>query len=119
VQVDEALQQILAYGCVVVYIVGAIIFLARARMKHVDYLRQFPPVEGIRLDTFTGGNPFGPVARAISEVLRESQPDLELERQRLAVRWAFGALATWIFGFPVLAISVAALLILVGLVHPH
>jgi hypothetical protein len=105
VQVDEALQQILAYGCVVVYIVGAIIFLARARMKHVDYLRQFPPVEGIRLDTFTGGNPFGPVARAISEVLRESQPDL--------------ALATWIFGFPVLAISVAALLILVGLVHPH
>ena len=116
---NEALQRVLAYGCVVVYIVGAIILLARARMKQVDYLRQFPPVEGVRLDTFTGGNPFGPVARAISEVSREPQPDLELERQRLVVRWAFGALATWIFGFPVLAISVAALLILVGLVHPH
>lgn len=116
---EEILQQILACGLVVVWLGVAFALNDRLRARWVEYMRRFPPVEGVRPDTFISGNPFGPVARAISRMARGPQDDPDLERLRRARRRSSRQLALWIFGFPLLALGVVALLILSGWVHPQ
>jgi hypothetical protein len=117
--VDETLQQVFAYTPVLVYMAGGITLFVRGHAKQVDYLRRFPPAEGVRLDTFKSGNPFGAVNRAIIQVSREPQEDPDLERLRQAMRRSSRQFALWLFGFPPLTLGVVMLLILAGWVHPH
>lgn len=88
-------------------------------MKQIEYLRRFPPVDGVWLDTFTGGNPFGRVAQAIRQVFREPQVGLELEQLRQESLRRGRLIPLWIFGFPVVTVGVIALLTVIGIVHPH
>lgn len=100
------------------WIGGGLLFFARAAAKQRAYLKHFPPVEGISLDTYTAGNPFGTVSRAIWRVMLQPQMNPELERlRREAWRWEIYQLL-WTFLFPVFAVGVAALLIATGIVLP-
>jgi hypothetical protein len=92
----------------------AILLLLRARSKQAAYLRQFPPVDGIPLDALRGDHPFSPWVHAVWNAVWEPQMDDELERQRLETRQVFIYLPLWIFRFPLVTISVFAVLILSG-----
>lgn len=116
---DEALQDFIAYGLVFVWIGVDLFLLIRSRLKQIEYLRRFPPVDGVWLDTFTSGNPFGRVAQAIRQVSREPQVDPELEQLRLKMVRRGRLLPLWLFGFPVIVVGVTALLIVAGVVHLH
>jgi hypothetical protein len=96
---------------------GSGIFFLRSRAAQVAYLKKFPLVNGVPLEMFMGGNPFGPVARAIARVSRTRQTVPELERLRQKMRRRSWHLLYWMWGFPVLGIGVGALLMLT--IFPH
>jgi hypothetical protein len=61
---------------------------------------------------YVGGYPFSPEARALWSVTFKRQPDPALERMRREVWRRYGHLALWMYGFPVLAVGVAALVLI-------
>jgi hypothetical protein len=73
------------------------------------YLRQFPPVDGIALDTFRRLSD-RPVANAIHQARYKRQPDPEVEHMRREVWKRYWYYAYWIFGFPALVVVVALVL---------
>ena len=108
--VNWVVQQVLFVAFQAVWAGGAFALMGRLLKQHFDDVRRFPPVNGVRLETFTGGNPFGLVAREIRRLGREPQDDPELELLRRALRRTSHHLRLWIFGFPLLTLGVAALL---------
>lgn len=86
-----------------------LLFLRRQRA----YLRNFPPAEGIPLDTFRGGNPLGARSRASFRAMQALQSDADLEQMRrdLWRRWRY--VVMWIFGFPVLCIITAFVILVI------
>lgn len=82
---------------------GTVILYLRFLKRQRGYLRNFPPVDSVPLDTL-GGNPFGAWSRAVFRAQLQRQPDAELERMRrdLLGHWRFVLL--WGYGFPVLVI---------------
>jgi hypothetical protein len=100
----------------ITWFVGSVALFIRFLAKQLAYLRRFPPVEGVPLDSFRGGNPFGGRSRAIWRTMRQRQSDLELERLRREVWRRYRYFALWVYGFPVLVIGVSALLITTGVV---
>ncbi|WIG59187.1 MAG: hypothetical protein OJF49_001934 [Ktedonobacterales bacterium] len=113
----HVVQQIFPIFFVISWVGIAITLFLRLRAKQRDYLRRFPPVAGIPLDMYMGGNPFGAVNRAIFRVSWRRQADPELEQFRRAVWRRSRALAFWTVGFPLLTFAIVALLILAGYVH--
>lgn len=100
---------------------GALILFIRYRAQQIVYLRQFPPVEPhVTFDMYTSmyGAPRG-TRRWINQMVFKHQADPELEALRRAMWRRFGLYALWVFGFPLLTLSVAVLLTLAGLIHPH
>ncbi|HEV8191281.1 MAG TPA: hypothetical protein VGP82_07325, partial [Ktedonobacterales bacterium] len=100
--VNGVFQQVLFFAFLAVWLGGGFALMGRLVEQHADYVRRFPPVNGVRLETFTGGNPFGLVAREIRRLGREPQDDPELELLRCALRRTSHHLALWIVGFPLL-----------------
>jgi hypothetical protein len=105
------LEQYGGYVLAGVLIVGFVVMSFRARAAQVAYLKRFPPVNGVPLDMFLGGNPGGAEAQAITHVSRTRQDDPELERLRQEMRKRYRQFLYWTFGFPVLAIGVGALVL--------
>lgn len=118
---EELLYAVLQqYGGCVFYIAwmgGTVLLFLRSRAHQVAYLKKFPPVNGVPLEMFMGGNPFGAEARAIARVSRTRQSDPELERMRQEMKRRSRHIVYWTFGFPALTIGVVALLMLT--VFPH
>jgi hypothetical protein len=80
--VHAVLQQYGGYVLAGVWVVGGVLFWWRSRASQVAYLKKFPPVNGVPLEMWLGGNPGGAEAQAIARVSRTRQPDPELERLR-------------------------------------
>jgi hypothetical protein len=110
-------QNIVSIALVAVWVVGMIALYLRLRAKQVAYLKRFPPVEGVPLYMAGGGNPFGAVSRAIWGAMVRRQPDPELEQLRHDVWRRFGYMSLWMFGFPLLAVGAATLLIGTGVIR--
>ena len=110
-------QSIVSIALVAIWAAGAIALYFRMRAKQVEYLKHFPPVEGVPLAIAGGGNPFGPVSRAIWSAMFRRQPDFALEQLRHDVWRRFGDMSLWIYGFPILAVGAAALLIATGVIR--
>jgi hypothetical protein len=96
--------------------VGGFLFM-RSRLLQNAYLRGFKH----ELD-FALGDPFfvaGSVrtSRRIYSLMHDLQPNAELERTRREIWRRLRYYLTWIFGFPVICIAVAAFLIATGLVR--
>jgi hypothetical protein len=94
-----------------------LIFFLHVRSYQRAYLKQFPPVNGVPLDMYVGGNPFSPESCAVWSAMWNRQPNPDLERMRRQYWRRYRRLMLWMLGFPVLAIGVAALLMLT--VFPH
>jgi hypothetical protein len=89
----------------------------RARAKQRAYLRRFPPVDGVPLDSYVPGAGPRSVRRAVFKALRERQPDPELERLRRDARrnaLFIGVLAAVV---PLLVMLVFGVLALTGRIH--
>lgn len=110
-------QNIVSFMLMAIWFIGMFVLYLRLRAKQVAYLKRFPPVEGVPLYMAASGNPFGAVARTIWRVMLNRQPDLDLERLRREIWRRFRYMVLWIFGFPLLAIGTAALLILTGMIN--
>jgi heme/copper-type cytochrome/quinol oxidase subunit 1 len=110
-------QNIASLVLAAVWFVGMIILYFRMRAKQVAYLERFPPVEGVPLHMVISGNPFGAVSRAIWHVTMTRQPDIELEQLRQEMWHRFLYQILWTFGFPLVTIGVAALLIATGIIN--
>jgi hypothetical protein len=108
--VNAVVQQFGPCLFIVLWIGGGVIFFLHSRAAQVAYLKKLPPVNGVPLEMFMGGNPAGPEARAIARVSRTRQTDPELERMRREMWRRSRHLLYWMFGFPVLGIGVGALL---------
>jgi hypothetical protein len=115
------LQRIFPLAFALAWSGGAIVLGVRLLRKQGAYLRRFPPVEGVPLDDFVVTtafrSPWGAVNRAIRRVSWQRQDDPELERLRREVGRSVLHLAVWIYGFPLLTLGVAALLIATGVVR--
>jgi hypothetical protein len=117
--VYAVLEQYGGYVLFGIYLVGVgVLFFRHYLPYRKAYLQRFPPVNGVPLEMYVGGDTFGfsPEARAIWRALLHRQPDPELERMRRKVWRCYGGVVLWGFGFPVLAIGVAAL-VLTGFPH--
>jgi hypothetical protein len=102
-----------------IYLLGVgLLFFRHYLPYRKAYLKKFPPVNGVPLEMYVGSDTFGfgPEARAIWRALLHHQPDPELEHMRRTVWRRYGHVALWMFGFPVVAIGVAALVLVV---FPH
>ncbi len=110
-------QNIVSFMLMAIWFTGAYVLFLRLRAKQVAYLKHFPPVEGIPLHMANSGNPFGAVSRAIWHVTVTRQTDNELEQLRREMWRRFLYQILWTFGFPLLAVGVAALLILTGMIN--
>ena len=115
--IPPGIQNAVSIALVAIWVVGTIALYFRMRAKQVAYLKRFPPVEGVPLEIAGGGNPFGGVSRAIWRVMFRRQPDPELEQLRHDVWRRFGYMSLWIYGFPLLAVGVVALLIATGVIR--
>ena len=107
-------QNIVSLALAAIWAVGMITLYFRMRAKQVAYLKRFPLVEGVPLYMAAGGTPFGAVAGTIWRVMLNRQPDPDLERLRQEIWRRFRYMALWIYGYPVVAFGVAALLITTG-----
>jgi hypothetical protein len=114
---NTALGQIILVVFVAIWFGGMIVLFFRVRAKQVVYLKRFPPVNGVPLEMFLGGNPFGPEIRAINHAMRQHQTDPELERLRREMWRRNRYQIIWTFGFPLLGAGVVAILILTGQIH--
>jgi hypothetical protein len=100
-------------GFMLVWLAGVVVLGLRANAKGKAYLRQLPPVNGVPLDMsmytekgwLRGWH--GPVWQAY----RQQQIDLELEQLRQEAWRRSRYVMLWIFGFPLFAAGVMALLI--------
>lgn len=88
----------------------------RARAKQRAYLRRFPPVDGVPLDSYVPGTS-SRVRRAVFQALRERQTDPELERLRRDVRRNGFYIFVLAFGIPVLVLLAFGVLALMGYLH--
>ena len=109
-------QAIVSLALAALWFAGTIALYVRMRAKQVAYLKRFPPAEGVPLCTAGGGNPFGAVSRAIWSAMVRRQPDSELEALRREIWRREGYMTLWIFGFPICAVGVTALLIATGVI---
>jgi hypothetical protein len=114
--VYAVLQQYGGYVLAGVWMVGIILMYLRFRAYQRAYLQKCPPVNGVPLDMAVGGNPFGEVARAVNSAMNVPQPDPDLEHMRLQMWRRYRHVALWVFGMPLLAVGVAALVLTV---FPH
>jgi hypothetical protein len=109
-------QQALPVILFAVWVCVIVAQFVRARAKQRAYLRRFPPVDGVPLDSYVSGT--SPrVRRAVFKALRERQPDPELERLRREVRrngYYIGVLAVVV---PLMVMVVFAVLALTGRIH--
>ncbi|HEU5440427.1 MAG TPA: hypothetical protein VFU88_14135 [Ktedonobacterales bacterium] len=115
--VPSAVQQVLFAAFAFTWLgVGAVLFL-RTRVVQNAYLRRFEH----EIDFHIGDPIFIPGSlrayRAIGRVMREPQPDPELERHRREIYRRFRYYLIWIFGFPPIVFAVMALALTKGLVH--
>ena len=110
-------QNLISLALAVIWFAGGIILYLRTRAKRVIYLRHFPPVNGVPLDIVMSANPFGAEARAIYRAMWRRQADAELEGLRREIWRRYRYVALWIYGFPVVAVGVAALLITTGAIR--
>lgn len=94
-----------------------VLYSFRFRAKRNAYFRRFEH----EIDFFAGDPIFYPGSRrAYHEVvrrMREPQPDAELEQLRRDMMRSFRDYLIWVFGFPVVAVAVAAFLIATGIVR--
>lgn len=116
VSLNSMWQNIIGYTLAITWIVVGIVLYLRTLVKQLAYLGRFPPVNGVPLNALRGGNPFGARARAQWRVMTQRQSDPELERLRREVQRRFRYFILWNFGFPILVIGVAALLIATSVV---
>ena len=110
------IQTIVSLVLAALWFAGTIALYVRMRAKQVAYLKRFPPVEGVPLYMAGGGNPFGAVSRAIWSAMVRHQTDPELEALRREIWRREGYMTLWIFGFPICAVGVTALLIATGVI---
>ncbi|MGO8947815.1 MAG: hypothetical protein ACLQUY_09160 [Ktedonobacterales bacterium] len=110
------LEQYGGYVLAGVWMVGGVILGIRNGKYRSAYLQRFPPVNGVPLYMTWHGNPFGSEARAIYRAALNRQPDPDVERMRRELWRRYGQICLWIFGFPVLAFGVAALVLTI---FPH
>ena len=110
-----ALQRVFPFAFPTLWLGGMFALFFRFRRTQREYLRRFPPVEGVPLDMYWGGGPRS-VTREIFRVMRQRQDDPELERLRREVWRSYRTVALWGFGFPLICFGVITLLILTG--HP-
>jgi hypothetical protein len=110
------IQTIVSLVLAALWFAGTIALYVRMRAKQVAYLKRFPPVEGVPLYMTGGGNPFGAVSRAVWSVMVRHQTDPELEALRREIWRRKGYMTLWIFGFPICAVGVTALLITTGVI---
>jgi len=115
--ISPAAQNIASLALAAICATGAIILHARFRAKQMAYLKRFPPIGGIPLNTPGGGNPFGAVSRAIWQAMFDHQPDWELERLRLDMWRRCGYVGLWIVGFPIVAVAIATFLLATGVIE--
>lgn len=108
--VHELLQQIAPVALVVSWFVGQGIWGLRYRAKLREYLRHFPPVEGIPLDRYVRGAGSRRIQRAIYRILWQRQDDPTLEQLRRATLSRLVVMALWAFGGLVLAIVIPQIL---------
>jgi hypothetical protein len=116
VRLDAEWQNILGYTLALTWFVVGVVLSLRALMKQLAYLGRFPPVNGVPLNALRGGNPFGARARMQWRVSLQRQSDPELEGLRRETWRRFRAVMLWIYGFPIVVIGVAALLIATSVV---
>ena len=115
--ISPNVQHIVVFAFVLIWVGGIVAFYVRMRARQGQYLKRFPPVEGVPLEIAGGGNPFGAVSRAIWRALLRRQPDPDLERLRHDIWRRFGHLVLWIYGFPLVMAGGTALLIVTGVIH--
>jgi hypothetical protein len=116
VSLNAEWQNIIGYTLATTWFVVGIVLGLRMMVKQLAYLGRFPRVNGVPLNALRGGNPFGARARMQWRVATQQQSDPELERLRRAVWRRYRAFMLWKFGFPILAIGLAALVIATGVV---
>ncbi len=110
-------QNIVSFILMANWFTGAYVLYLRLRAKQVAYLKHFPPIEGVPLHMAYSGNPFGAVSRAIWHVTTTRQTDIELEQLRREMWHRFLYQILWTFGFPLLAVGIAALLITTDVIN--
>lgn len=110
---EAVLQQVVPVAIVIPWFSGMIVLYFRFRAKQREYLRQFPPVDGIPLDMYVGGGPPS-VRHAILGLMGQHQDSRRLELLRGEMWRRFRVLAIWTIGFPLLAFGIVALLVLIG-----
>jgi hypothetical protein len=98
----EVLQNIFFAAVVIPWIGVGIALYFRYRSKQRNYLKRFPPVEGISLDTYFPSDPRR-VLQAINRAMRQRQDDPELERMRREMWRSYRTIVVWVFGFPLVA----------------
>jgi hypothetical protein len=91
-----------------VWIVGMVTLFIRYQGYRTAFLKRLPPFNGVPLSMYGGFGPRGVLLRAMGD----RQPDPELERLRLDAWRKYEHFVLWIFGFPVLAAGVAALVLI-------
>lgn len=100
---------------IVLYLGGGTVILRRFRAKQLEYLRRFPPVNGIPLGTSVWGFPFDAEFRAVTRAMLMRQTDASLERLRRQALKRYWLFLEWILGFPLPCFGVLAILINLGL----
>ena len=116
-RVDAGWQNLAVAAFITMWLAGTVAMFFRYRAKQRAYLRRFPPVEGVPLDMYLGGDPFGEIARAIFRALWRRQSNPELEQLRRAVWQRYRQANYWVFGFPILYYGLAALLLVTGIMR--
>jgi hypothetical protein len=116
--VSYAVQQWLFFAFAATWFGGAIVLYLRYLRKRGIYLRRFPPVASVPLDTYKylENNPFSPQGRAAFRAIWQPQDDPKLESLRGKVWRGYGYVVLWGFGFPILVVGVVILLLLLW--HP-
>lgn len=105
-RVDGTWQNIIFAAFLITWFGGGVAIYVRFLKRQLAYLRHFPPVDGVPLDTLQGGSPFGARSRATFRAMLQWQPDPEMERTRRDVRRRWLPVALWVYGFPILVICV-------------
>lgn len=117
VSLNSLWQNVIGFSLAIAWIVVVIVLYVRTYLKQRAYLRHFAHEY-----PYLAGEPLFDVPRTfrayreVARLGRERQSDPELERLRREMWRRNRSYIIWLFGFPVLVIGVAALLIATGIV---